>query len=57
MSTVSIDHIAMPTANAEGLIKFYKRLGFKINDEAQAINELNKQFNSSMAEFDKIFAG
>lgn len=29
----------------------------KINDEAQAVNELNKQFNSSMAEFDKIFAG
>lgn len=27
----------------------------KINDEAQAINELNKQFNSLMAEFDKIF--
>ena len=35
MSTVSIDHIAMPTANAEGLIQFYKRLGFKINDEAE----------------------
>ena len=29
----------------------------KINDEAQAINELNKEFNSYMAEFDKIFAG
>jgi len=35
VSTVSIDHIAMPTANAEGLIKFYKRLGFRINDEAE----------------------
>ena len=33
MSTVSIDHIAMPTANAENLIGFYKRLGFTINDE------------------------
>ena len=33
MSTVSIDHIAMPTANAEKLIAFYKRLGFSINDE------------------------
>ena len=28
MSTVSIDHIAMPTSNAEKLIEFYKRLGF-----------------------------
>ena len=34
MSTVSIDHIAMPTANAERLMEFYKRLGFTINDEA-----------------------
>ena len=33
MSTVSIDHIAMPTANAERLIEFYKRIGFTINDE------------------------
>ena len=33
MSTVSIDHIAMPTANAERLIAFYKRIGFTINDE------------------------
>ena len=35
MSTVSIDHIAMPTANAENLISFYKKLGFHINDEAE----------------------
>ena len=35
MATVSIDHIAMPTANAERLIEFYKRLGFAINDEAE----------------------
>ena len=33
MSTVGIDHIAMPTANAERLIEFYKSIGFKINDE------------------------
>ena len=33
MSTVGIDHIAMPTANAERLIAFYKKLGFHINDE------------------------
>ena len=33
MPTTSIDHIAMPTANAERLIEFYKRLGFTINDE------------------------
>ena len=35
MSTVGIDHIAMPTANAERLITFYKALGFTINDEAE----------------------
>ena len=33
MPTVSIDHIAIPTANAERLIAFYKRLGFLINNE------------------------
>ena len=35
MSTVGIDHIAVPTANAERLIAFYKRLGFPINNEDQ----------------------
>ena len=35
MGTVGIDHIAIPTANAERLIEFYKRLGFVINDEAE----------------------
>ncbi|MCH8279590.1 MAG: VOC family protein [Chloroflexi bacterium] len=35
MSTVSIDHIAMPTGNAEKLIEFYKRIGFTINDEEE----------------------
>lgn len=33
MATTGIDHIAMPTANAEKLIGFYKSLGFMINDE------------------------
>ena len=35
MATVGIDHIAMPTANAERLIQFYKKLGFTNNDEAE----------------------
>ena len=35
MSTIGFDHIAMPTANAEKLIEFYKRLGFTINEEAE----------------------
>ncbi|MEC9272683.1 MAG: VOC family protein, partial [Chloroflexota bacterium] len=35
MNTVGIDHLAMPTADADRLIEFYKRLGFDINDEAE----------------------
>ncbi len=35
MPTVGIDHIAMPTADAERLMAFYKRLGFAINDEEE----------------------
>ena len=35
MSTVGIDHIAMPTADAERLMAFYQKLGFSINDEAE----------------------
>ena len=35
MGTVGIDHLAMPTANAERLIAFYKKLGFEINDEEE----------------------
>ncbi len=35
MSTVGIDHIAMPTADAERLMSFYKKLGFAINDEEE----------------------
>jgi catechol 2,3-dioxygenase-like lactoylglutathione lyase family enzyme len=33
MPTMGIDHIAVPTADAERLIAFYKRLGFLINHE------------------------
>ena len=33
MPTAGIDHIAMPTANAERLIAFYKKLGLLINNE------------------------
>jgi catechol 2,3-dioxygenase-like lactoylglutathione lyase family enzyme len=33
MPVAGIDHIAMPTANAERLIAFYKSLGFLINNE------------------------
>lgn len=39
MPTVGIDHIAMPTADAEGLIAFYRRLGFTINDDAWRAGE------------------
>jgi catechol 2,3-dioxygenase-like lactoylglutathione lyase family enzyme len=35
MPVAGIDHIAMPTANAERLIAFYKRLGFLINNEEE----------------------
>ena len=33
MSTIGIDHIAIPTDNAERLLTFYKALGFLINNE------------------------
>jgi len=33
MPVAGIDHIAMPTADAERLIAFYKKLGFLINNE------------------------
>lgn len=33
MPTAGIDHVAMPTSNAERLIAFYKKLGFPINNE------------------------
>ena len=35
MPVAGIDHIAMPTANAERIMAFYKRLGFLINNEAE----------------------
>ena len=35
MATVSIDHVAMPTADAERLMAFYRKLGFDINDEEE----------------------
>ena len=35
MANAGIDHIAIPTANAEQLIEFYKALGFPINDEEE----------------------
>jgi catechol 2,3-dioxygenase-like lactoylglutathione lyase family enzyme len=35
MPVAGIDHVAMPTANAERLIAFYKRLGFLINNEEE----------------------
>ena len=33
MAVTGIDHIAIPTSNAERLIAFYIKLGFYINDE------------------------
>ena len=35
MPIAGIDHIAMPTANAERLIAFYQSLGFSINNEEE----------------------
>ena len=35
MASIGIDHIAIPTADAERLILFYKKLGFTINDEKE----------------------
>lgn len=35
MPATGIDHIAMPTANADRLIAFYKKLGFPINNEEE----------------------
>ena len=35
MKTVGIDHLAIPTADANRLIDFYRRLGFVIIDEAE----------------------
>jgi catechol 2,3-dioxygenase-like lactoylglutathione lyase family enzyme len=35
MPVAGIDHIALPTANAERLIAFYQSLGFPINNEEE----------------------
>ena len=35
MPVAGIDHVAIPTSNAERLIEFYKRLGFTVNDEEE----------------------
>ncbi len=51
MASIGIDHIAIPTANAERLIAFYKKLGFVINDEqewrAGKVNIFNIQVGDS----------
>ncbi len=50
MPTVSIDHIAMPTANAERLLAFYKRLGFAINDEDEWRSGTARMFSIQIGE-------
>lgn len=35
MPVAGIDHIALPTADGERLLEFYKRLGFASTDEAE----------------------
>ncbi|HCG91484.1 MAG TPA: hypothetical protein DEZ08_06565 [Dehalococcoidia bacterium] len=51
MSSIGIDHIAMPTSDAERLIKFYKKLRFVINDEQEwrdgKVNIFNIQVGDS----------
>jgi catechol 2,3-dioxygenase-like lactoylglutathione lyase family enzyme len=54
MPTAGIDHIAMPTANAERLIAFYKRLGFLINNEAEWWAGTAPSFSIQVGEFAKI---
>jgi catechol 2,3-dioxygenase-like lactoylglutathione lyase family enzyme len=54
MPTAGIDHIAMPTANAERLIAFYKRLGFPINNEAEWRAGTVPSFSIQVGEFSKI---
>ncbi|MQG61296.1 MAG: VOC family protein, partial [SAR202 cluster bacterium] len=50
MGTIGIDHLAMPTANAEKLIGFYKKLGFDINDEADWRNGKANIFSIQVGE-------
>ena len=51
MASIGIDHIAIPTADAERLILFYKKLGFTINDEKEwregKVNIFNIQVGDS----------
>lgn len=54
MPTVGIDHIAMPTANAERLIAFYKRLGFPINNEEEWRAGKAPAFSIQVGEVSKI---
>jgi catechol 2,3-dioxygenase-like lactoylglutathione lyase family enzyme len=54
MPTAGIDHIAMPTANAERLIAFYKRLGFLINNEEEWRAGTAPIFSIQVGEFSKI---
>jgi catechol 2,3-dioxygenase-like lactoylglutathione lyase family enzyme len=54
MPTVSIDHIAIPTANAERLIAFYKRLGFPINNEEAWRAGTVPTFSIQVGEYSKI---
>jgi catechol 2,3-dioxygenase-like lactoylglutathione lyase family enzyme len=54
MPTVSIDHIAIPTANAEQLIAFYKRLGFPINNEEAWRAGTAPTFSIQVGEYSKI---
>lgn len=54
MPTAGIDHIAMPTANAERLLAFYKRLGFPINNEAEWRAGDVPAFSIQVGEYSKI---
>ena len=54
MPTVSIDHIAIPTANAERLMAFYKRLGFPINNEEAWRAGTVPTFSIQVGEYSKI---
>ena len=54
MPTASIDHIAIPTANAERLIAFYKRLGFPINNEEAWRAGTAPTFSIQVGEYSKI---
>jgi len=50
--SVLLEKFKLSTDGADGKVQ---ELINKINDETRAINELNAKFNSTMAEFDKIY--